>query len=81
MRGHAEYIDRCPLLVVQWLSSGLESNRGGGGFGRNRNFEREHRQCRISKKKPQNTDTKSKRKPRYVGEISKLLEILESRQP
>lgn len=33
------------------------------------------------KKKTQNTDTKSKRKPRYVGEISKLLEILESRQP
>ena len=33
------------------------------------------------KKETQNTDTKSKRKPRYVGEISKLLEILESRQP
>ena len=33
------------------------------------------------KKKSQNTGTKSKRKPRYVGEISKLLEILESRQP
>ena len=33
------------------------------------------------KKITQNTDTKSKRKPRYVGKISKLLEILESRQP